>query len=108
MVLMATEVNDPRIKTLGLIDIRVDRNAFGRQRESFEADLEIKDMDTPYHAVFIRAPVATGSGAGVEILSRIDQGIVATRCGKHYALAFHPELGNDPRIHIRFLKGLGF
>jgi 5'-phosphate synthase pdxT subunit len=108
MVLMATEVGDPRIKTLGLIDIRVDRNAFGRQRESFEADLEIKDMDTPYHAVFIRAPVATGSGAGVEILSRIDQGIVAARCGKHYALAFHPELGNDPRIHIRFLKGLGF
>jgi pyridoxal 5'-phosphate synthase pdxT subunit len=108
MVLMATGVEDPRINTLGLIDINVDRNAFGRQRESFEADLVIEDLDPPYHAVFIRAPVATGSGPGVEILSRIDQGIVAVRCGKHYALAFHPELGNDPRIHIQFLKRLGF
>jgi pyridoxal 5'-phosphate synthase pdxT subunit len=108
MVLMATGVEDPRINTLGLIDIEVDRNAFGRQRESFEADLVIKDLDPPYHAVFIRAPVATGSGPGVEILSRIDRGIVAVRFGKHYALAFHPELGNDPRIHIQFLKRLGF
>jgi 5'-phosphate synthase pdxT subunit len=108
MVLMATEVDDPRVKTLGLIELTVDRNAFGRQRESFEADLIIKNLDSPYHAVFIRAPVGTASGPGVEILSRIDQGIVAVQCGKHYALAFHPELGNDPRIHIRFLRRLGF
>ena len=108
MVLMATEVDDPRVKTLGLIDLTVDRNAFGCQRESFETDLIIKDLDSPYHGVFIRAPVATASGSGVEILSKIEQGIVAVRCGKHYALAFHPELGNDPRIHIKFLKGLGF
>ncbi|HTY15907.1 MAG TPA: pyridoxal 5'-phosphate synthase glutaminase subunit PdxT [Methanoregulaceae archaeon] len=108
MVLMATEVDDPRVNNLGLIDLAVDRNAFGRQRESFEADLEIKDLDSPYHAVFIRAPVATRSGPGVEILSRIDQGIVGVRCGKYYALAFHPELGNDPRVHIQFLERLGF
>ena len=108
MVLMATDVDDPRVNCLGLIDLTVDRNAFGRQRESFEADLEIKGLDSPYHAVFIRAPVATESGAGVEILSRIDQGIVGVHCGKHFALAFHPELGNDPRIHILFLERLGF
>jgi 5'-phosphate synthase pdxT subunit len=108
MVLMATEVDDPRVNNLGLIDLAVDRNAFGRQRESFEADLEIKGLERPYHAVFIRAPVATGSGPGVEILSRIDQGIVGVRCGKHYALAFHPELGDDPRVHVQFLERLGF
>ena len=108
MVLMATEVDDPQVGTLGLIDLNVNRNAFGRQRESFEADLIVKDLGVPYHAVFIRAPVATRAGNGVEIMSRIDKGIVAVRSGKHYALAFHPELGNDPRIHIQFLEGLGF
>ena len=60
MVLMATHVDDDRIHTLGLIDMTVDRNAFGRQRESFEADLPIKGLDGgPFHAIFIRAPVAT-------------------------------------------------
>jgi 5'-phosphate synthase pdxT subunit len=108
MVLMATEVDDPLIRTICLIDMKGDRNAFGRQKESFETDLIVEGLDSPYHAVFIRAPVATGLGNGVEVLSRIDQGIAAIRSGKHYALAFHPELGNDPRIHIRFLKGLGF
>ena len=108
MVLLATEVDDPRVHTLGLIDLVVDRNAFGRQRESFEADLIVKDLESPYHAVFIRAPVAVAAGPGVEIMSRIDQGIVAVRSGNHYALAFHPEAGNDRRIHVQFLKRLGF
>lgn len=106
MVLMATEVDDPRLTTLGLIDMNVMRNAFGRQKESFEVDLEISGFDSPYHAIFIRAPVATSSGTGTDVVSRVEKGIVAVRKEKHYALAFHPELGGDLRFHVRFLKGI--
>lgn len=108
MVLMATDVDDSRIHTLGLIEMNVERNAFGRQRESFETDLVMKGFATPYHAIFIRAPVVTSCGDGVEVLSTIGKGIVAVRKDRHYALAFHPELSADPRIHIRFIQGLGF
>ncbi|MCU0631921.1 MAG: pyridoxal 5'-phosphate synthase glutaminase subunit PdxT [Methanolinea sp.] len=107
MVLMATRVDDARVKTLGLLDMTVLRNAFGRQKESFEAEIPIKCLDEPYHAYFIRAPVATETGNGVEVLARIDAGIVAVRKGPHMALSFHPELGNDFRLHRVFLKGLG-
>jgi 5'-phosphate synthase pdxT subunit len=107
MVLMATQVDDPRVKTLGLLDMTVLRNAFGRQKESFEAEIPIKGLDDPYHAYFIRAPVATETRNGVDVLARIDAGIVAVRQGNHMALSFHPELGNDLRIHRMFLKGLG-
>jgi 5'-phosphate synthase pdxT subunit len=61
-----------------------------------------------FHAVFIRAPVATSVGAGVHVLARIDQGIVAIEQGTHMALSFHPELCNDTRLHERFLKKIGF
>jgi 5'-phosphate synthase pdxT subunit len=109
MVLMATKVNDPRVRPLGLIDMAVNRNAFGRQKESFEADLPIHGLDGgPFHAIFIRAPVATRAGDGVTILSRIHQGIVAVEQGNHMALAFHPELSCDTRLHERFLQKLGF
>ncbi|MCK9590620.1 MAG: pyridoxal 5'-phosphate synthase glutaminase subunit PdxT [Methanoregula sp.] len=108
MVLMATQVDDTRIHSLGLIEMKVDRNAFGRQRESFEADLPIKGLKgDPFHAIFIRAPVATIVGAGVTVLYRMDQGIVAVEYGKHMALSFHPELSCDTRLHERFLKNLG-
>lgn len=108
MVLIATHVDDARINTLNLIEMTVDRNAFGRQRESFETDLPINDLDGgPFHAIFIRAPVATRTGAGVTELSRLDQGIVAVEQGKHMALSFHPELGGDTRLHERFLKKIG-
>jgi 5'-phosphate synthase pdxT subunit len=106
MVLMATIVDDPRLTPLGLIDMNVLRNAFGRQKESFEADLEISGFGSPYHAIFIRAPVATSCGKGTEVLSRMDKGIVAVRKDKHYALSFHPELGKDTRFHVRFMEGL--
>jgi len=106
MVLMATCVDDPRLSPLGLIPMNVDRNAFGRQKDSFEADLEIAGLDTPYHTIFIRAPVVTSVGEGVEVLSRIPKGIVAVRHGLHYALSFHPELGTDPRLHVQFIRGL--
>ncbi len=108
MVLMATRVDDPRIRPLGLIDITVDRNAFGRQKDSFEADLAIRGLPGgPFHAIFIRAPVADAAEKGVTVLSRIRKGIVAVEQEKHMALSFHPELGDDTRLHERFLKNLG-
>nr|WP_320162212.1 pyridoxal 5'-phosphate synthase glutaminase subunit PdxT [uncultured Methanoregula sp.] len=108
MVMMATEVADPRIHPLGLMEMTVDRNAFGRQRESFEADLALEDLGGgPFHAIFIRAPVVTRAGSGVKVLASVDQGIVAVEKGRHVAFSFHPELGNDTRLHERFLTGIG-
>ncbi|MGA9085683.1 MAG: pyridoxal 5'-phosphate synthase glutaminase subunit PdxT [Methanoregula sp.] len=108
MVLMATLVADPRVHTLGLMDMTVDRNAFGRQKESFEADITVAGLDGgPFHAIFIRAPVVTSAGTGVRVLSSLDQGIVAAEKGRYMALAFHPELGGDLRLHERFLRNLG-
>jgi 5'-phosphate synthase pdxT subunit len=107
MVLVSSHVDDSRVQTLNRIGITVDRNAFGRQRESFETDLRVQGLAAPFHAVFIRAPLVTEAERGVAILSRIDQGIVAVEQGKDMALSFHPELGSDPRLHERFLKNLG-
>jgi len=108
MVLVATRVMDSRVRPLGLIDIAVDRNAFGRQKDSFETDLVLKGVTGgSFHAVFIRAPVVQTAGAGVTVLSRIPRGIVAVEQGRHMALSFHPELGGDTRLHERFLRNLG-
>jgi len=107
MVVMARQVDDSRVHTLGLLDISVRRNAFGRQRESFEADLTISGFDRPFHAVFIRAPVADHIGPGVGVLGAMKEGVVALEQGRHLALSFHPELGEDPRLHIRFLTTCG-
>jgi len=105
MVLMATEVADPRIHPLGLMDMTVDRNAFGRQCESFEIDLPVAGLDAkPFHAVFIRAPVVTRAGPSFTVLARLQKGIVALEKGRHIALSFHPELGDDTRLHEHFLK----
>jgi pyridoxal 5'-phosphate synthase pdxT subunit len=106
MVLVAAEVDDPRVHPLGLMDIIVSRNAFGRQRDSHEAMLEVAGLSEPFHAVFIRAPIAARAGPGVEILATTDQGIVAARQGKHVAFSFHPELSDDLRLHLLFLDGL--
>jgi 5'-phosphate synthase pdxT subunit len=107
MVLMGKEVDDPRVHPLGLMDFSVKRNAFGRQRESFEVDIGIYGLDTPFHAIFIRAPIANRVGTPLHILATIDEGVVALEQGKHMALSFHPELGKDPRLHIRFLRNCG-
>lgn len=108
MVLIATHVDNPRVHPLGLIDMVVNRNAFGRQKESFEMDLVIDGLaGSSFHAIFIRAPVVTSAATGVNVLARTEQGIVAVEQGKHIALAFHPELGDDLRIHERFLGRLG-
>jgi 5'-phosphate synthase pdxT subunit len=109
MVLMATRVDDPRVRPLGLMDMTVDRNAFGRQRESFEAGIPVAGLEGgPFHAVFIRAPVVSRAGRKVTVLARIDKGIVAVEQGKHVAFSFHPELGEDTRLHERFLKKNGY
>jgi 5'-phosphate synthase pdxT subunit len=89
---------------LGLMDIEARRNAFGRQVRSFEADLEIAGLDGPaLPAVFIRAPWIAAYGDGVEILAEFDGHAVAARQGSLLAVAFHPELGDDTRLHERFL-----
>ena len=107
MVLISDRVDDPRIRTLSLIPMHVARNAFGRQVDSRETMLEVAGLAEPFRAVFIRAPVATDAGDGVEVLARIPEGIVAVRSGRHMAFAFHPELGGDLRLHRIFLEGLG-
>ncbi len=95
---------------LELMDIVVERNAFGRQVDSFEVDLKISDVsakgsDVPYHAVFIRAPLIESVGKGVEILSTLEDGrIVAARQGNLLATSFHPELTRDDRFHRYFLE----
>ena len=89
----------------GLMDLRVRRNAFGRQRDSFEADLDVPVLGAdPFHAVFIRAPLIESVGSGVEVLSKLGDGtIVAARQGTLMATSFHPELTHDGRFHAYFL-----
>ena len=88
-----------------LMDITVERNAFGRQVDSFEADLDVAGMKGgPFHAVFIRAPKITETGKGVEVLARLRDGtVVAAREGRLLATSFHPELTHDERFHRYFL-----
>jgi pyridoxal 5'-phosphate synthase pdxT subunit len=107
LVLVSQEIEgNSLVKPLGLMDIKICRNAFGSQRESFEADLQIKGLDRPYRAVFIRAPAISEAGSDVEVLARVGEMVVAARQRNLLALAFHPELTQDPRIHQIFLKML--
>jgi len=101
MILMAKSVPDFTLQTLGLMDIAVRRNAFGSQVDSFEADLEMPALgQTAFHAVFIRAPVIEAADSTVEILARLPDGAaVAARQGSLLAVAFHPELTADSRLH---------
>jgi 5'-phosphate synthase pdxT subunit len=88
---------------LGLVDIAVDRNAYGRQVASFEADLELGD-ERPLRGVFIRAPRVREAGPGVEVLAELDGTPVLVREGRFLVASFHPELTDDPRVHERFLE----
>ncbi len=113
MVLLASEVLDGRADQhhLGAIDISVRRNAFGRQRESFEADLEVVGLDRPLHAVFIRAPVVERAGPGVEVLASVQMADgtvrpVVCRQGQVLVTSFHPELVGDARLHAAFLSNI--
>ncbi len=104
-ILLARSVDDLDRPGLEVLDIAVSRNAFGRQRDSFEADVTIAPIDGgPFHAVFIRAPRIESVGGGVEVVGRLASGeIVAAQQGNLLATAFHPELTNDPRLHQYFL-----
>lgn len=98
------QVEKTKQSLLGLMDIHVNRNAFGRQKESFEAPLDFKGFTSPFNAVFIRAPCITEAGRDVEILSKYKGFIVAARQQNMLAVAFHPELTGDLRIHHYFLQ----
>ena len=106
MIMLADRLPGSTVEPLGLMKIGVRRNAFGRQKESFETELAIPVLGKkPFPAVFIRAPAIEESNGEVEVLARLDDGtIVAARQGKLLASAFHPELTDDPRFHQYFLK----
>ena len=106
MIFLAKDIGIDRQPILGVMDITVNRNAFGRQIDSFEAELSIPALGAlPFHAVFIRAPIVTSVGPGVEVLSRLDDArIVAARQGHLLTTAFHPELTADSRLHKYFLQ----
>jgi 5'-phosphate synthase pdxT subunit len=107
MILCAAEVlgGRPDQRSLAAIDLTVRRNAFGRQRESFEADLDVAGVDGgPFPAVFIRAPVTERAGDGVEVLAALEEGPVVCAAGAVVVCAFHPELGGDARLHSLFLE----
>ncbi len=105
MIVMAGELTDHRPTPLSLMDTVVSRNAFGRQVDSFESDLEVSGMDgPPYRAVFIRAPVFVSVGEAVEVIASLDDGRpVAVKQGHMLATAFHPELTDDARMHKLFV-----
>jgi len=91
---------------LGLVDLTVQRNAFGRQIASFETDLELPGEDEPLRAVFIRAPWVEEVGPGVEVLAEVDGHPVLARDGRYLVASFHPELTDDTRLHELFLESI--
>ncbi|WP_082231951.1 pyridoxal 5'-phosphate synthase glutaminase subunit PdxT [Halobacillus massiliensis] len=104
LILLASEIDGSYDVHLGLMDIRVRRNAFGRQRESFETPLDIKGIADQYNAVFIRAPYIEGVGENTEVLATYEGNIVAAQQGHLLACSFHPELTDDHRITEHFVK----
>jgi 5'-phosphate synthase pdxT subunit len=107
MILMATEVQDGE-PLLSLLDIRVIRNAYGRQVDSFEADVDAPGVsEEPLRAVFIRAPVVESVGEGVEVLAELRGTPVLVEQGNLLAATFHPELAGDGRLHRRMLERVG-
>ncbi len=106
MILLADAIIDGRSdqRPLAAIDIDVRRNAFGRQIDSFEADLPVTGLDRPLHAVFIRAPLVERVGPGVEVLATVDDRPVCCREGSVMVSSFHPELSDDARLHELFLR----
>lgn len=104
MILLAKRIENYEQFSLDVLDITVVRNAFGRQTDSMEIDLEVKGLDAPFHAIFIRAPVAKDLGKDVISLAEVEEGSVFVRQNNIFASAFHPELGKDPRIHKMFIE----
>ena len=98
LIVAASDAGDDRVENLGLLDVTVDRNAFGRQRDSFEAPLDVVGLDEPFPGVFIRAPAITDAGSST-VLATWDEVPVAVRDGPVVGTSFHPELTDDSRIH---------
>ena len=108
MILLARNVLDgrPDQRSFGVIDITVRRNGYGRQVDSFEADLSVTSLEAPFHAVFIRAPLVESVGPAVEVLAQHDGRTVVARQGNVLVASFHPELTDDGRLHSLFLSRL--
>jgi pyridoxal 5'-phosphate synthase pdxT subunit len=109
MIVLARDITDglPEQKSLGLLDIDVRRNGYGRQVDSFEAPLQVPELGEPaFPGVFIRAPVVERVGEGVTVLARHEGRPVALADGPHLALAFHPEISGDARFHRLFVEPL--
>jgi 5'-phosphate synthase pdxT subunit len=104
LIFLAGAVTEGDQPLLGVLDVVVRRNAFGRQNESFESDLDIAGLDEPFHAVFIRAPWVEKVGSEVEVLATVDEHAVMVRQGTILASSFHPELTGDGRIHQMLLE----
>jgi pyridoxal 5'-phosphate synthase pdxT subunit len=113
LIFMAKDVGRDQ-PLLGLMDVTVERNAFGRQVDSFEANLDVPDIEggRPFHAIFIRAPLIESVGDEVQVLARAEKDhrdvIVAARQGNLLVTSFHPELSNDDRFHRYFLKMVAY
>lgn len=108
-ILLAAEVENPAQRSLGLIDMRIERNAYGRQADSSirrvepEASFLDRTADGPLEAVFIRAPIIRSVGAGVDVLARSDGDPILVESGRHLAATYHSELTRDARLHALFL-----
>jgi len=109
MILLADRLTDGEPSALGLLDVAVERNAYGRQLDSYEADVEVPALgDEPLRGVFIRAPVVAETGPAVEVLARDHEGRpIAVRQGSVLATAFHPELTHDRRLHRLLVELIG-
>lgn len=107
MIILASGAATEGQAQIGVLDVIVERNAFGRQNESFEATLQIAGLDEPFRAVFIRAPWVAKAGDGVGVVASVDGHPVMVRQGNIIACAFHPELTDDARIHKMMLEIAG-
>ncbi|CAI48323.1 pyridoxal 5'-phosphate synthase subunit PdxT [Natronomonas pharaonis DSM 2160] len=99
LIVASRDAKDDRVSTLDILDVSVDRNAFGRQKDSFEAAIDVEGLDEPFPAVFIRAPLIDEVDAAVETLAAVDDRPVAVRQDNVVGTSFHPELTDDSRIH---------
>ena len=106
MIMMAHTIHDGRPDQISMdaMDIQVRRNGYGRQNDSFEQDISITSLDSPFHALFIRAPVIESMGSNVEVLASVDEHPVLVRQAQALASSFHPELVSDLRVHEIFLS----
>ncbi|RRJ33508.1 pyridoxal 5'-phosphate synthase glutaminase subunit PdxT [Halocatena pleomorpha] len=99
LIVASRNPKDDRVRSLDLLDISIDRNAFGRQRDSFETQLRVDGLEAPFPSVFIRAPLIDTVGSDVEVLAEYDGSPVAVQEGPVVGTSFHPELTSDTRLH---------